>query len=251
MSTIIVGHIRRANGEAPALKRVVIGGEIGPSEPDHVLIPCNLFIHNGSFLAEFCGGEDYRTEDIFEAVLSFVNNVILSEVVGQGVGLSLTIEYCKTESNEIETFVPVVVRPDMPLGREEMFAMMGATPDFRNAVEDYNRGLLHRENSPVFFYRCIETLARVVCKKGDWEKIESRDWKRLHSKLGTSKGDLDKLLSFSRRHRHGDRGIIERSDYEAMMKTVRSFIARFARWYKKSGPDPNEQYRERKRRGKI
>ena len=249
MSTIVVGNIRRANGEAPALgEHVVDGVEIGPSKPDHVLLPCNLFIHNGSFLIEFLGDEHYRTEDIFEAALSFVSSFVLSKVVQQGVGLSLTIEYCKTQSNKIETFSPLVVRPDIRLEGADMFAMLGAVYGFRNSVEDYNRGLLHRENSPVFFYRCIETLARVVCEKRSDDSLEARDWQHFHNALETSKADMNTLLGFSKSHRHGDRDVIPDDDYVEMMKTARLFIARFVRWYKKSGYDPNEGYRERKKR---
>ena len=250
MSTIVVGNIRMANGMVPSL-RTWHEGQIAPTVPDNLFIRYSCSIRNGSFLVEFPEEMPYHIDDIFTTAMNVINNTVLSIVAEQGIGLSPTIGYCKMQSGEIKPFVPAAVRPDKTLNGDNIRAMMGSVPAFRDAVADYNRALLHTEDCPFFFYRFIETLARVVCNKGADDRVAREDWDKFHSKLGTSRSDLAILMELAGKHRHGNRVVFDSEQQQAMMRTARLFMLAFVEWYVQEGPRPEEVYQKMKGRAEA
>jgi hypothetical protein len=100
---------------------------------------------------------------------------------------------------------------------------MGMLQDLRWAIRDLNQGLIDRENSPMLFYRCIETLVCLVTGVKDTDRSA---WTRFHAALRTSPADIDLLLKKSKPHRHGSHEWFTGQEHAAMMQAVWTFVSR-------------------------
>lgn len=166
-----------------------------------------------------------EVDEIFRSSRHLLDNTVLSRVVTEGIGLLCTLDYCVTSGGGVVPANPDSAPDvDVEIDRETVTRLVGTIPSLRYAVRDFNQGLLHREDCPIYFYRAIEALAKVVCKRED--RLGKRDWKDYHSQIGTTTPDLQRLLDINKKHRHGTRIGFTREDHIQMMRAARLFLAR-------------------------
>ena len=215
-----------------------------------VLTRYSCVAKGGVVIVDFAHDRPYEVGSIFEAARHIINNAVLVIVGEQGIGLFTTIEYCKTPDNQILTASQKRIDEEPPFESQAFRDYLGFTPDLRDALADYNHGLLHPYDSPLFFYRAIETLAHavrtVVNRRDSRKKLTSSDWAIFHSKLGTKSSDLNLLLEFSKKHRHGHRELFSDEEHTSMMETTRAFIVAGIQFLIREGPQPIEVYRQQR-----
>ena len=251
MSTIVVGRVSLANG-AVAPVQWDDSGEFSSFDEENrrVFTKYSCIAKGGVVIVEFLYDRPYEVGSTFEEARHIINNAVLTIVGEKGIGLFPTIEYCKTADNQIVSASPVRIDEQSPFDSDAFRQYLGSTPDLRNALADYNSGLLHPYDSPLFFYRAIETLAHAVRstvnKKESSEKLTSSDWDIFHRKLGTKSSDLNLLLEFSKKHRHGHRELFSDDEHTSMMKTTRSFIVAGIQFLIREGPQPIDVYRQQR-----
>ena len=248
MSTVVVGRLMLSNGDVPYFSASTFGkvvegsvGTDGAMQIDSPFVPCNCYIINGRIFVEFPEGFALEPDDIFRITRGVVDNLMLSLVADEGIGLRHTLEYCKMHSGEIVPALPDHVGKtddeDGIASREMLYNLMGIIPAIRYAIMDYNQGLLYRDNCPFLFYRAIESLARAVCNKGENEGLGDSDWKESHESIGTSYTDMEIVHEIAKKHRHGDRVFFSGEQHISMMKSVRLFVVKSVNHFLSDRPD--------------
>ena len=219
---LVSGKISLSNGRPPDIY-IMSSGRM-PSEEEDRRFKCTIL--GGHIVVEYPDGAPTDdVDDIFRVSRLLVDNTILSTVVTEGVGLSCVLDYCRTDSGEV-ALAPYDKAPavEPKVDRATITDLMAVVPYLRYAIRDLNQGLLHREDSPVYFYRAIEALARSISRS--YAELTPADWGRLHEALGTSRDQLSVLENLTKSHRHGSRVRFSRDQHLQMMSATRSFLVR-------------------------
>ena len=218
---LVCGTISLSNRQPPDIYTMSSGRL--PLEEGDKRFKCTIL--GGSIVVEYPDGAPTDDEDdIFRVTRHLVDNTILSTVVTDGIGLSCMLDYCLTDSGEV-VLAPYDKAPaiEPQVDRATATDLMGVVPNLRYAIRDFNQGLLHREDSPLYFYCAIEALARIISKSDS--ELTSGDWSRLHESLGTSREQINVLWKISKSHRHGNRVPFSKEQHLEMMSSTRRFLA--------------------------
>jgi len=225
MSTMVSGSLKLPNGRAPDVFFKVSDASIQWNK-GNISYECNIL--GGHILVEFLEGleENEIDDEIFRLAKYIIDNIVLTQTVLQGVGLSYTVEYCWKGKSEIVAAIPDKAPDtgDIQVNHQEIFRLMGIFPLLRYAVRDFNQGLIDREDCPFFFYRAIETLAKLICHTTD--DLEPKDWSNFHNKIGTSLSEMRELIELNKNHRHGIHKFFTKDQHLIMMRTVKHFLVK-------------------------
>jgi hypothetical protein len=168
---------------------------------------------------------------IFLIAKNILDRVNTSLVLTYGSGLIFIIENCILCTGEkidydlngafgASTFKGL----DSKASFEVFIKLIMENYQFYLALRDINFGLIDHDECPFFFYRAIESMAKLVCNKEG--KLTKSDWNEFHKKLATSKNDLELLKSKADSFRHAEREFFDASDHSAMWKTVHLFLTK-------------------------
>lgn len=102
MSTIVSGSLRLSNGQKPGLciETSFIKGYL--ENGSNLTYQCKII--GGNILVEVIEGfqeEEVIVDEIFRISRHIVDNLILSQVALEGIGLTYTLEVCKTHTGEV------------------------------------------------------------------------------------------------------------------------------------------------------
>ncbi|MDE2589110.1 MAG: hypothetical protein KGL95_05545 [Patescibacteria group bacterium] len=233
MATIVVGSLILSNGQSPHIFIEVEGYAVVNNEKTEYVSK----IIGSHIIIEFPNSlkNENETDDIFRISRHIIDNMILSQTVIVGSGLSYTVEYCKKSNVEMILATPdhapddKIKIPDLP----DIYQIIGENSEIRYAIRDFNSGLIDRENCPLYFYRCIESLAKSITKKED-NNLESKDWEQFHSVLETKREDMKTLEEFNPSHRHGSHSFFTKEQHLEMMKETQFFIKKVLNHLKKN-----------------
>jgi hypothetical protein len=231
ISTIICGTLRLSNGQVPDIF-IDWPGKIKTDKDDEIGFRCKIL--SGHIIVEYFHSlKDEDIDEVFRMTRHLVDYTILTKILFERIGLLYTLETCKRDTGEIVNAIPdrAPAVEDIQISFSDVLNLIGADHRLRYALKDFNQGLITREDCPFYFYRSIETLAKAVCKK---DKINRKDWNEFHLKVGTTKKDMDLLLSFNLEHRHGTHLEFNKDQHLKMMKTVNYFITSTLRYFLKN-----------------
>jgi len=220
MPIIVSGHCHLSNGTKPTLFYESSG--IIVKDEKKIEYKCRIF--NDQISLEFT--ESLGTDDdIFRFSRHIVDSMFLTLVPYHRVGIDYTLESARKQDGSIVNSIPDKAPAVDPIDCDQITLqkMLGKEPRLRYAIRDYNHGLLNREDCPFYFYRCIETLAKLVT---DDDEINNDVWKQLHDTLGTERSDLQTLEEINRPHRHGTHSEFNKAQHLKMMEEVTNFLTK-------------------------
>ncbi|MDE1765080.1 MAG: hypothetical protein KGI27_02275 [Thaumarchaeota archaeon] len=222
MGPMVSGSLRLTNGQLPNLFIETEGFAIVNEEN----IPYRSKLLGSHFIVEFQDPlrNENEVDEIFRVSKHIIDNMILSQVAIEGIGLFYTVEHCRKSNGDMVISIPDQSPKDESsiLVFNDVLNIIGKYPDVRYAIRDLNSGLTDRENCPVYFYRCIETLAKFITGKVD--EIGEDGWKDFHSRIGTKRDDMKILEGINKAHRHGHHSFFTKEQHLCMMKETRFFI---------------------------
>jgi len=231
---IVSGTLRLSNGQLPnyfasrsEIVRLVTGD-----------LSCEGTILGGHIFVRIEGLQDDMADDEVLRIAGYVmDNLALTQAVTEGVGASYTIEnYWKDAGTVLRVMPEKAPRVEaLGHGEKDLSAVIGDHAQLRYAVRDFNQGMVYTQDSPYLFYRSIETLARLVCGKEDFQNIGKREWRAFHRQVGTTHDELKELHNFARRQRHGPHIHFTKSQYTDMTRTARLFLTRTIQFLLETG----------------
>lgn len=227
---IVFGSLRLSNGQKPGfvIEIPLLKGQL----EDTSSFSCICKILGGVILVEFTEGfqeEKIIVDEVFRITRHIIDNLILSQVAIEGIGVSYTLEFCKIYTGEVIYAQPDLAPQiaDIQLNYQDLFELIGRKFEIRYAIRDFNQGLIDRENCPFLFHRAIETLAKVVCNQSELSK---KDWDKFTNVIGSTSDEVEELLQMKNKishpHRHGNHIFFTREQHLKMLKTVRVFLSR-------------------------
>ena len=153
---------------------------------------------------------------------------MLTRTVLEGVGASYSLESYWKEAGFISRILPHQAPSVTTVAtkEEEVYDLISGNSQLRYAVRDFNQGLIYSQDCPYLFYRAIETLARLVCGKDDFQGLTRKDWKVFHKRIGTTYDDLKELHTFTKRRHHEPQAHFNKWQHLEMMRIARLFIMR-------------------------
>jgi len=167
-------------------------------------------------------------EEVLRIAGYIIDNLVLTKTVTEGVGASYTVENYWKDTGFVSHISPDQAPPVQAadIAEEKVYDLVSQNSQLRYAVRDFNHGLIHSQDCPYLFYRAIETFARLVCGKDDFQNLSKKDWKTFHKKVGTKYDDLKELHNFARRRHHEPQAHFTGHQHLAMMKAARLFLMR-------------------------
>ena len=222
---MVSGTMRLSNGELPGYFSSMtdnirlVTGELS----------CEGTILGGHVFVRIEGlQEDMLDDEVLSIAGYIMDNVALTQTVTEGVGTSYTIENYWKDAGLVLRVMPEKAPPVEARGHDEkeLFGLISDSAQLRYAIRDFNQGMVYYQDSPYLFYRAIETLARLVCQKDDFQNVGKKDWKSFHRQVGTTYDELKELHNFVKRQHHGPNIYFTRSQYIDMMRTTRLFLTR-------------------------
>lgn len=228
---VVSGTVKLSNGQTPSIY-VKLPGAIRLHEQE---IDYECIIIGGNITVIFPVGicEDILDE-IFRITRHIIDNAILALAINYGIGLLYTLDFCRTSCGDVVQALPDQVPKEdatETLAYYDIYKLMGVRPDLRYAIRDYNQGLIQREDCPIFFYRAIETMAKIVCNKES--DITKADWDNYHKKIGTSFDEMKVLYHINKSHRHGTHNSFTKEDHVAMLISINHFIVKTIKYLNK------------------
>jgi len=222
---MVSGTLRLSNGELPSFfssmstsVRLLTGD-----------LACEGTLLGGHIFVRIEGlQQDMLDDEVLRISAHIMENLVLTKTVTEGVGGSYTLENYWKDAALVLRVMPEQAPPVEPLGHgeKELYELISGNAQLRHAIRDYNQGLAYPQDSPYLFYRAIETLARLVCGKEDFEDIGRKDWRTFHGRIGTTYDDLKELHNLVRRQRQVSYAYTTRAQYTDIMSTVRLFLTR-------------------------
>ena len=216
MKAVVSGTLRMQNGLPPTLHANLSG--IFSSAKD--------FQKNSEFKLIIAGGHVFVELDsdnldlAVRTARNIVDSVLLTAVLRDGAGLTLTIEFCKigdTIGHVPQDYLEII--PQLPFDFFDAVQLMGRNEQVRYALRDYNQGLFSREDSPLYFYRAIETMAKAILEVDDIKN----QWDVFHSRIGTTRKDMETIEALNG-HRHGEHTPFTAEQHIKMMTEGRTFM---------------------------
>ena len=222
---MVSGTMRLSNGELP-------GYFSSMSESIRLVtgeLSCEGTILGGHVFVRIEGlQEDMLDDEVLRIAGYIMDNLALTQTVTAGVGTSYTIENYWKDAGLVLSVMPENAPPVEDLGHDEkeLFGLISDSAQLRYAIRDFNQGMVYCQDSPYLFYRAIETLARLVCEKDDFQNIGKKDWNSFHRQVGTTYDELKELHNFVKRQRNGPNIYFTRSQYIEMMRVTRLFLTK-------------------------
>lgn len=221
MNTIVNAKLILPNGQIPCIK-TNLSSQLGEFQ-----YQCRIDV--GCIVLEIVNEIDENI--IFPIAKNILDRVVVSLVLTYGAGLICIIENCilctgeKIDYNLNGAFGASTFKGlDSKASFEVVIDLIMENYQFYLALRDINFGLIDHDECPFFFYRAIESMAKLVCKKE--EKLTATNWTCFHEKLKTSKDDLKLLKLKGDSFRHAERNSFDASDHSAMWKTVHLFLTK-------------------------
>jgi len=231
---MVSGTLRLSNGDLPGYfssvsERVrLVTGDLS----------CEGTILGGHIFVRIEGlQEDMLDDEVLRIAGYIMDNLVLTQAVTEGVGAWYTIENYWKDSGLVLRAVPEKAPPVEALGAggKDLFTLLNNNAQLRFAVRDFNEGMVYSQDSPYLFYRAVETLARLVCGRDDFQNLTKKDWRLFHRMVGTTYDDLKELHNFARRQRHGPHAYLTRSQCVSMMRAARLFLTRTIQYLRDEG----------------
>ncbi len=222
---IVSGTLRLSNGELPnyfstlSEKVRLVTGDLS----------CEGTILGGHIFVKIEGLQEEMLDDEVLRIAGYImDNLALTQTVTESVGTCYSVENYWKDSGLV-----LRVMPDQPpaagafgYDARQLFNLITRNAQLRYAVRDFNQGLVYPQDCPYLFYRAVETLARFVCQKDDFQNLGKKDWKLFHKQIATTQDDLKELHNFARRQHHASYAYFTRNQYLAMVRTARLFLGR-------------------------
>lgn len=232
---VVSGTLRQSNGEFPPL---FINASDGKVQLETGTSPCEITILGGHIIVRIDSVPAGMSDDeVFRTTRHIVNAAVLTQTILQGVGLSYTVESLWRGTSDVMRAVPDSIprTETIKINYKEVGDLIGGNTLLRYAARDFNQGLVYREDCPLLFYRAIETLAKLVCSKSEFEKLSPEDWDIFHKQIGTNYDDMKELHTIEKSHRHGTHSYFTRDQHLTMMKTADLFLIKTIRFLLKKG----------------
>jgi hypothetical protein len=248
MTIDVFANLFLSNGDNPTVSAMVQtdDGEIKFS-PVSVKFSLKMEIINGLIIVHFTPVSDEHNfwdswDNIFELAKIIIDPIILTRALHLGQGLLYTITLGRAEDGS--TFKPnpdTASEPNFDLTTSQqadpIVRLLVNNFRFKFAVRDFNMGLLDRKDCALYFYREIETLARII---GGENKEGQAEWDKFFDKIVASedeKGQLknkdkDSTIRYSAdKLRHGKApGQRHPQEWEDMKKTAKSILVKSAKY---------------------
>ncbi len=236
-STFVSGSVRYGNGQLPDLCFHARGNAtVGNRTIDY---KCTILgTHIMVEYPEAFSAQPPPAQDIIRFTQQLVESIVLSEVAVGGVGLLPTVEWCRLSTRErVRARVDrAPASEDLRPDQKQLYNLIGSDARLRSALRDFNQGLLDREESPLFFYRAVETLAKVISNRDD---LGESGWNAFHSKLGTQFSDMQLLHGLNRDHRHGTHRDFSDDEHSTILAIARRFVSESLKFLLGLGTSPN------------
>jgi len=222
---LVSGTLRLTNGDLPdyfANKSENVRMATGD-------LSCEGTILGGHMTVKVEGPQlEVLDEEVLRIAGYIIDNLVLTKTVTEGIGASYTVENYWKDTGFVSHIspdqAPAVETADIEEG--SIYDLVSQNSQLRYAVRDFNHGLIYSQDCPYLFYRAVETLARLVCGKDDFQNLTRRDWKAFHKRVGTKYDDLKELHDFARRRHHEPQAHFTGHQHLAMMKAARLFLTR-------------------------
>ncbi len=222
---IVSGTLRLSNGELPNYfstlsesVRLVTGD-----------LSCEGTILGGHIFVKIEGLQEEMLDDEVLRIAGYImENLARTQTVTEGVGATYTLENDWKDSGLVLRVMPDQAPAVGAFGYDsrQLFSLITRNAQLRYAIRDFNQGLVYPQDCPYLFYRTVETLARFVCQKDDFQSLGKKDWKLFHKRIATTYDDLKELHNFAKRQHHGSYAFFTRNQYLAMVSTARLFVSR-------------------------
>ncbi len=222
---IVSGTVRLSNGELPNYFSTL-------SESIRLVtgdLSCEGTILGGHIFVKIEGLQEEMLDDEVLRIAGYImDNLALTQTVTEGVGASYTLENYWKDSGLVLRVMPDQAPAVGAFGYDsrQLFALITRNAQLRYAVRDFNQGLVYPQDCPYLFYRTVETLARLVCEKDDFQSLGKKDWKLFHKRVATTYDDLKELHNFAKRQHHGSYAYFTKNQYLAMVSSARLFLSR-------------------------
>ena len=246
MTLVINGSIFLQNGYVPA----DIGS--GEGETEAVRNDAGIqtrvpylwkVVENGDFIIELQNLDNLAdsisdnmkdTQDLIRMAVNIIESALLLNVVRNGAGLLYIIKSLKKPDGTLIEFpaaTQIRENPEVPFDLNKLIGPtgLGRNLRLRGAIKDFNWGLLDRDSAPFFFYRQIETLAKIVLKL-ELEFLNSRQqWEDYYKKIGASQKERDFFENVLKKQyanfaRHGTYLYYTADDFYNMLLVSRIFL---------------------------
>ena len=222
---IVSGTLLLSNGELPNYFstlsesiRLVTGN-----------LSCEGTILGGHIFVKIEGLQEEMLDDEVLRIAGYImDNLALTQTVTEGIGTSYTLENYWKDSGLVLRVIPDQVPAVGAFGYDsrQLFGLITRNAQLRYAIRDFNQGLVYPQDCPYLFYRAVETLARFVCQKDDFQSLGKKDWKLFHKCIATNYDDLKELHKFAKRQHHGSYAYFTKNQYLAMVSAARLFLTR-------------------------
>jgi len=230
-----------SNGERPTTNTTVrLDNGLVKFNFGEVKFSVNLKIMNGTIELNFTPlSNDYKFWDnwdnIFELAKIIIDPIVLTSTLHLGQGLIYIINRGSMESADIVTpNIDTAKEPqfDLTVSRnaESVAALIASNFRLKFAVRDFNDGLLDRKDCAFYFYREIETLAKLI---GEIDGKKT-NWCEFYKNVGASEEEISQLIDKTKfgtirysadKLRHGVApGSIDRSNWEDMKKVAKALL---------------------------
>ena len=200
----------------------------------------------GEIAIELEGMDDVTDiQMIIRPVESIIQTTLLISALQRGEGLQYMIRGYRTpdgQYREMPQWNGVIEATTLEFDNLTLLNSLGWNIFFKNAVKDFNYGLLDRDNAPFFFYREVETLARMVLELPlDVKDISDKQWETFHKTIETTPEERDLLSEIKKKHanrvRHGSRTYFSAEDHKKMLLIARIYLIKTLKHTKMIKPD--------------
>ncbi len=245
MAIDVFAELFLSNGEKPIMSAIIQSDNVEIKfSAGTVKYNIKLEIINGLIIAHFTPifvNHDFWThwDNIFELTKITVDPIVLARALHLGQGLLYNIRYGRAEDGSVVVYTPdTATDPKIDLTStlqaEPIIRLIANNFRIKFAVRDFNLGLIDRKDCAFYFYRQIETLAKIIGGENKDGKAEQKNWDDFYNKVRASEEEKSQLkdnetkgtIRYSaNKLRHGNApGSISPQEYEIMKKTAKSLL---------------------------
>ncbi len=185
--TVVTGTVEMSNGDSPDLLMVIMGN-MRDLKLDYI-----FRIVGKQITVEF---EDLPTginlKQIMQISRQIADMVLMPLIINNGIALNYHISACWTEDGEYHNPSPDQTPIGADFNTDQLSINLALHAKMRQAIRDFNQGLMVQENSPVNFYRSLECMVGLVC--GISGHPSDDNWRQFHDLTGTNPEDAAFIL---------------------------------------------------------
>jgi hypothetical protein len=248
MAIDIFADLFLSNGEKPTLSVMASGSktsiDFGTLTVDYGF---KLEIANGLITVHFtpeateCDFWEHW-DNVFELAKMLIDPIMLARALHLGQGLLYNITSGKAADGKLVRRMPdMASEPKFDLSSSKqadpIIRLLANNSGFKWAARDFNMGLIDRKDCTFYFYREVETLAKII---GGENKDEKPRWDEFYRKIGASEEEIDQVRNGKKKGtirycadklRHGTPpGSISLQKWEDAKRTAKSLLKKSAHY---------------------